>query len=224
MSCGSSGSSQQQNQVSNEQAAYYQTIQQQQAQAYSGQQAILDSLKQAWAPVLAAGPSQQGFSADQRNALNTQAIEGTGAEYQKASQAVRELQAARGGGNQVLPSGVDEQQQAQIASAAAGDQASKRLNIVNADYAAGRANFSDATSALAGAAGMYAPTSYASAANQAGQNAFGSATQVQQMNNQGSFWNTIGGVLGGAAGAFLGGSGGFLGTAGKGLAGNMGLG
>src|SRR6266850_4933790 len=71
-----------------------------------GQQSqILQNLNNMLTPIAEAGPDQQGFGGQELAALNTQAGEGVGANYSKATQALQNTLAARGGGNEALPTG-----------------------------------------------------------------------------------------------------------------------
>src|ERR1035437_8537594 len=90
--------------LSQQQAQFYQTLQDSYQKQFAGQSAILDALKTAWSPILAAGPGQKGFTTEQETALRTQATEGTASEYAKAATATKEGMAARGGGTVSLPS------------------------------------------------------------------------------------------------------------------------
>lgn len=190
-----------QTEISKEQAAFYKTLTDSYSKAFAGQQAIISSITTAWAPILAAGITQYGFSAAQDTALRTQASEGTAANYAAANKAVNETLAARGGGNVMIPSGAEASIQASIAGAAAESESEKQLNITNTGYQIGRANYLAASNALSGAAELENPAGFAGTANQSGNDAFNSATTIY---NQGNTLGMIGGMVGGIAGSFLG--------------------
>jgi hypothetical protein len=193
------GASVEQKNLEAQQAQMYQTQTAMLQERFAKQDAILASLQKAWGPTLALGPDQRGFSDEERAALKSQAIQGTGQEYQKAVKAVGEGMAARGGGDVFIPSGADEALRAQIATAAAESQAGKNLALTEEDYALGRAKFSAATSALSGVSQMFDPLGFANSANQAGSAASESAYRIAQLNNQFSFANAVTGILTGAA-------------------------
>lgn len=204
------GPSAQQTQLSAEQSNFYNQLSQSYGQEFAGQSSILSSLNSAFAPILAGGPNQTGYSAAENAALNTAALNTTSANYRNAAQATNEQLAGRGGGNSFLPSGVNAQIDASLASNAAGQLSSEQNQITQANYTQGRQNFFNAAGALSNAASIYNPTGVAGAANNAGNNAFGSATQIY---NQGNAWQgALGGVLGGAASAASSGLVGGLGT------------
>jgi hypothetical protein len=156
---------------------------------------ILSNLHDAWTPVLNGGINQQGFSADERAARNSSAINSTATNYQHASQAVNEQLAERGGGNVALPTGSVDSINAGIATNAAQDLSNKQNEIVREDYATGRQNFMAASGALSGVAGQENPLGFAGAAGSEGDQAFKMENQIQAQNNS---WKNdlIGGITG----------------------------
>lgn len=226
----SGGPSQSQQDIAKSQQQFFNTMTSNYNTQFAGQASILGALKDAWTPILAAGPGQYGFTAAEDAAMRTQATAGVANNYKFASQATGNAMAATGGGNTFLPSGANAQVQSQIASAAAGQQSNEQLGITQAGYETGRQNFSNASTALGGVAKMMDPTAYASTAGKAGSDAFSSAYQNQQMVNAASPWNAVSGILGGALsagiGAFTGGIGGglassLMGGASKGIGSSM---
>lgn len=212
------GASSVQSNLANQQSNFYNTLSTDYGQQFQNQSAILGSLQKSLSPILNAGPNQFGFSQAQTNNLNSSAIQNTAQGYANASKALKENQAAAGGGNTLLPNGAQSAQQGSLASAAANNQSNQLLGIQQAGYQQGLQNFNNAVGQLGGVASQYNPTGFAGSANSAGGSAFNSATQVQQMNNQASPWNLVGGILGGAANAF---TGGLAGTLGSGLGSNI---
>jgi hypothetical protein len=212
LACGGGPSASQQN-LAAQQAAFYQTMTNSYQQTFAGQQAILSNLKSAWAPILAAGPNQYGFSTAEDAALRSQATEGTAGTYAQASRAVNANLAAKGG-NGFIPSGGAAQLDSEVAQAAANQQSSENLGITEAGYAQGRANFSQASQVMGGVANTMNPTGYISGTNQAGSDAFSSATTNYNEAQAASPWNAVSGILGGALttglNAFTGGIGGSL--------------
>jgi hypothetical protein len=205
--CGSSGA---QKNISAGQQNFFNSLQQNYASEFAGQQSILNSLNAAFQPILAGGPNAQGFSPAESAALNTQAMNTTGANYANAARATNEQMAGRGGGNAYLPSGVNAQISGTIASQAAGQLSAEQNQNLLQNYGQGRQNFFNAAGALSGAASLYNPSGFAGQTTGAGNAAFGSATQ---MYNQGNQWvGALSGALGGAVSAVSGGLTGGLGT------------
>jgi len=195
-------------------ANFTNTLTQDYSQQFANQSAILNTLNNSLAPIVAGGPNQFGFSGAETNNLNAQAIQGTGQQYANASKALGAQQAAQGGGNSYLPTGAQAAQKGALASSSANQASNQLLGIQQAGYQQGYNQYQSAIGQLGGVAGMYNPTGYAGQATSAAGQAFNAATQVQQMNNAASPWNVVGGILGGAVGAgldaFTGGVGGSL--------------
>jgi hypothetical protein len=201
--------SREQKQLAAEQAQFYRTLTANYAQQFAGQNAILQSLRDTFTPILQRGPGQQGFTAPEPTAMRTGAMENVGGAYQNAATAVNERMAALGGGNAYLPSGAAAQVNAALAQQAAEQEAGTQNQITMANYDVGRQNFYGAASALGNTAQMFSPTSYIGGANTAGQNAFQSATTIQQEN---SAWKgALGGMVGGVLTAGVGSGKGLLG-------------
>jgi hypothetical protein len=212
LACGG-GPSQAQQSLAATQQQFYNTMTQNYAQNFAGQQNILNTLKGAWAPILAAGPGQYGFTPAEDAAMRSAATQGTAANYAAASRAVNANLAAKGG-DAFLPSGAATQVNSQVAQAAASQQSSENLGITQAGYAQGLSNFNNASKVMGGVADTLNPAGYLSGTNTAGSDAYTSAYENQQMANAASPWNAVSGILGGAltAGldAFTGGVGGSL--------------
>lgn len=193
------GASSEQEELAKSQANFYSVMTQDYQQQFASQNAILNTLTTALNPIVAAGPNQRGYNDAERNNLNSQALQGTGQSYANASQALKEQQAATGGGNTYLPSGVQTQQQAGLASSAANLESNQLLGIQQADYTQGHSDYENAISQLGGVAGQYNPTGYSNSANSAGSNADTEANAVQAANAQGM--NNLMGMATGAIGA-----------------------
>jgi hypothetical protein len=133
-----------------------------------------------------AGPNQTGFSAQEDAALNTNAIDTTGAAAANVERTIGNETAGRNDSGNLPESGVDQGLKENAASAAAGQTASEELGITEADYATGRANFNAATSAEEGVAGQYGSgaSSTMSGANEANKNAFGEESEITQQQDQ----------------------------------------
>jgi hypothetical protein len=203
--CGTQpGPSSDQKEIAGQQKQFYSTLMSNYQTQFAGQSAILQSLQNAFTPILQAGPGQYGFSDKEDAALRTQASAGTAGAYRMAAQATGQQTAARGGGNQFLPTGADTQLQQQNAMRAAEQESSQQLGITATGYAQGRENFFNSARTLGATAEMYNPTGYASQATGAGHDAFGSATQNWKETPQKDWGAILGGVGGGIVGSFFG--------------------
>lgn len=163
---------------------------------YGQQQDILNELNNIYSPIAAAGPNQTGFSAGELNALNTGAVDTAAGNYSAAERQVASNLA--GSGTNAGPSGVQQQIEASVGSAAAGQASQAENQIQQENYTVGRQNWQQAMAGLSGVANAENPEAFAGLATQANQNAFGEASQIQQQNNQ------LGQDLFGLAGAALG--------------------
>jgi hypothetical protein len=189
--------------LSASQTAFYNTLTNDYNTQFANQANILKSLQTSLQPVVDAGVNQFGFSPGETQALNSQAIQGTAQQYKNAQKSLQNQQAAQGGGNMALPSGVAAQNKEALAAAGADQTSSQLLGIQQAGYDQGRQNYLSAISSLGGVASTYNPTSYAGATTSAGSAAASEANTIQQAQQASSPWNTIGGILGGVAGSFL---------------------
>jgi hypothetical protein len=153
-------------------------------QNFGAQSQVLSNLNNTLTPIAEAGPDQQGFGANELAALNTQAGEGVGQNYAKATQALQNSLAARGGGNEFLPTGAEASMKGSLASAAANQLSNEQLGITRANYATGRENWKEATAGLDALARDYNPNPIADEATGANKEAFNQASQIQQMKNQ----------------------------------------
>lgn len=197
------GASSQQTQIEQQQQQFMNEAMQQQATSWSQDQDILAQMKSVYAPIFAKGPSQEGFSPEEKAALNTQVTEGTAGDYAQAAQAVGQKLAAQGGGNIAIPSGASSAIQASIATSAAQTEAQQRLGITQASYAQGYQNWLNAASGMGETASMVNPVNFSGAATQAGKSAADTANQIAQENN--SWINAAIGAAGNIGGAALGG-------------------
>lgn len=194
------GASSQQNQIEQQQQSFANQVQTQATQIFGNQSAIYQDLVNTFAPTVAAGPSQQGFSAAELANLNSQAITQTGQSYKNARQALGDQQAAAGGGRAVLPGGAVVGQDLGLASNAANQTSSQLSQINQANYATGRQNYLNATAGLAGAGNVYGAAESANSGVVGATSAAGNtANQIAQENN--SWVQAVTGALGGIGGA-----------------------
>lgn len=189
------GPTEAQTKLQDSQAAFYDTLQKQDAVQFGEDQQILTQMQSVYAPILAAGANQYGFSPEEDQILNTEATEGVAGNFAGASKALKEEMAAEGGGNAYLPSGVKAQQLETLDSAAAQTAANEKLQIKQAGFAQGYDKFKTATGALEGTAGLLNPSAAASVANTAGSDESSTAAAIAAENES---WMA---PLAGAAGA-----------------------
>lgn len=166
---------------------------------YGAQSSVLNYLTGILKPMLEAGG--QGFSPQTLAAMRTGAADTTAQQYQNAAKALQTRQAVNGGAG--LPSGVNAQQQEELAQAAAGQNATAQENISMANEQQRERNLEFGTNALMGIAGEQNPLGYAGAADNAGR----TQADIENANTQqdansftGSFKKGIGSSLGSLVG------------------------
>ena len=196
------GASAQQNQISQSQQSFMNTLQQDFGTAFAGQQNILSGLTKSLTSTLNAGPSQFGFSAPEVSALNSLAIQSNATAYENARAAAGAASAAAGGGAN-LPTGAAAATQAQLAQNAAVNQSNALLGIQEAGFKQGAENYKESVSGLSTVAGLENPSGLAGQATNAGDAAMNSATTIQKANAAASPWAQVGGLVGSLAGAAL---------------------
>jgi len=204
------GPSSQQKMLEGSEASFSQMLAANYQTNFAAQSQILQNLTSMFTPIAEAGPDQQGFGPQELAALETQAGTGVGTNYAKAAQALNTGLAARGGGNEFLPTGSSAALQSQLATSAASELSQEQLGITRANYAQGRQNWQQATAGLNALAGEYNPNALASEASGANKSAFGEATQIQEMQNQ--MEAGIAGGITSLAGAAVGALGGGIGN------------
>ena len=180
--CGASSS---EKNISQEQQQNFQTMAGEASTVFGNSSQIFNDLTSSFAPVVAAGPGQSGYTPAELAGLRSQAITNSGSQYRNAAQAAGERSAAAGGGNALLPSGTEAAVQGNIAEAGAANTANQLtgINIQNAEV--GRQNWLNAAGVLAGAPNVFNPaTSFAGATTNAGNSAMSGANTVQQANRQ----------------------------------------
>jgi hypothetical protein len=171
--CGGSVSSQEKSAQAT-QAALTNTLTQQAQQIMGDSSKVFAQMFASFAPIVAAGPYQEGFSQAELANLNSQSVTQTGIAARKAMTAVKQAGAAYGGGNIALPGGARIGAETATANIAAQYGAQQLEQIKEQDYSQGRANFFEAASVLGGTPGEFAT------ANQAGQVAVGAGSASAQ--------------------------------------------
>jgi hypothetical protein len=195
--CGPSGA---ETSLQNQSAGFSTQLMNNYAQLFGQQQSVLKGLNASVNPIVAAGPSQRGFSGAETAALNTSAINRAGAAATNALQAARTFGAGQGGGGTSgLTSGITKQIESSVASQQAGNLATTEGNIEQADWATGNQNYFKALGAEEGIAQMYNPNGAQSGAIGANQESFGEASKINQENN--ALGQDVAGFLTAAAGS-----------------------
>lgn len=207
------GATSQQKQVEASQQSFMTQAQQQASEVFGASSQVFNGLMATFAPTVAAGPNQQGFSAAENANLKSQAITNTGQSYKNAKQALGENSAASGGGNTALPSGVAAAEGQNLAIAGANQTASELGQITEANYSTGRQNYQNAVQGELSATNVYnAAEGALSGANASGEAAATSANNVATADN--SWVQGVTGALGAIGGAVATGG---MGNLGKGV-------
>ena len=192
------GASSQQKDIANQQQQNFQQLAGNAQQVFGDSSQIFKDLTSSFAPIVAAGPGQSGYTPAELAALRSSAVTNTGNAYRNASAAAGERGAASGGGTTVLPNGATMGQQQQIAEAGAAQTAGELTNIDIQNAEVGRQNWMNAAGVLAGAPNVFnASTSASSAGTSAGSAAMTSANDVYNANR--AWVGDTMGILGDAA-------------------------
>ena len=173
--------------------------------AYSNFKDIQTTLNKQFAPILAAGPGQFGFTPDETTALRTQATEGTAQGYQAAQRALQQRIATQGGGtsNINLTGGPSAQVQEELAATGAQTSAQQNLGITTSGYQQGLTNWQNAASGEENLAAGWNPNAFAGSTTNAASPANSEANTIAQQGQQ--IWGSVLGALGGVAGNMAGG-------------------
>jgi hypothetical protein len=200
------GEADEQNDTYQQQADFSKQMMKENELVFGKQQGILDSLNAGFQQIIARGPSQTGFSPDERNLLDTGATEAVATNMSQAAKALGEGQAAQGGGDTFIPSGVKQQQREKLASVAAATDASLHSKIAEDDYTQGRSNYRDAVMGALNVSGQLNPTSYGAVTNQANSGQADEANAIAAAANSPftAVMGALGGAVGVAGGAYLG--------------------
>lgn len=194
------GASNQQKQIGAEQEAFYKLMTQQAQQVFGMASEVFKDLQATFAPIVAKGPNQEGFSAEEKANLDRQIIDSTGSAYNKAGNVLNSELASEGGGDVPVISGQANEMRGKLASSAAGQEAAEREQVTADSYATGRQNYFAAANALSGATNVFNPaTGMSNAATGAGNAAASTANEIAQEDN--SWVNATIGALGGVAGS-----------------------
>lgn len=146
-----------------------------------------------------------GFSPEALTALRTSTSDTNAGQFNDATSALNDQLAARGGASS-LPSGVDAQLRAQVASVGATQEASSQNGITLQNEQLKQQNLWNAINALSGNATAYNPTGFANSAT-SGAGAVSNLSQALTASKQSQLLGALGGVAAGAGSAL----GGYLG-------------
>ena len=184
-------------------AAFFDNLQQEQSQAFSGNQTALNALQSAWNPILSGGSIPAGYSPGLDAMLQSQ-IRSQGAQATaNATNAAQLRQQQLSGGANVLPTGANAAVDAQIQAQGQQATATGLQNEKTADYQQGVANLEGATNAELGVAGAENETGLASTATGAGSLGLAGAEaqwQENQTSSPGAILGDIGSAVGDATG------------------------
>jgi hypothetical protein len=190
------GSTAQQVQDEKTQQTLMNTLADQAKQEFGSSSSVFQDLYNTFAPTVAAGVNQQGFSTPERTALDSGAITNIGQAYRNASTAVKESNAAVGGGNIALPSGAEIGSNTSIAEQAAAQTAGALNQIDETNYEVGRQNYDKAVAGLESAPSVFGTSNQGGSVGvSAGEAASTTANQIAQADNS---WESA--VIGGLAG------------------------
>lgn len=183
--------------INNEKAqtAFYNQVTAQQSAAFAEQQGILSDIQSVVEPIVNAGPNAYGFT-PQEDALLKSQIETQGAQSIANAQNAAELgekQAA--GGAAILPTGAQEQINANLGLVGEQNIANQLTQEQLAGWQAGEQRYQSALNALTGNASLISPTSYTQAATGAGQSATG-AINLADSEKSNLLSSILGGVIG----------------------------
>jgi hypothetical protein len=194
-----------QQQLASQQTSAYTTLTNQASSQFGQASGVFNDLVSTFAPIVAAGPNQQGFSPAEVSAMNSQAITNTGQAYRNAKAAVGNAESSFNGGNDSQTSGgATVGENLSLAENAGNQTASELNNITQQNYATGRQNYFSAASGLANAPSVFGTANQAgSVATGAGEAAEKSTNDVASQNN--SWVGAVTGALGNVAGIATGG-------------------
>lgn len=198
------GASDLQKNLAQEQQQFYQQATAEQEAQFTNQSELLDSLRQAWMPILQAGPNQAGFSPELDSMLKSQITDQGAQTTTNSVNAVEQREKQVSGGAPVLPTGANEQVEADAQVLGQQATAAGLQKETEANFEQGNQNFDNAANVFNGISAQENPVGYITAASGAGGTANSEANAVQQANEQGSFGGIVGGLLGGGIGNGIG--------------------
>jgi hypothetical protein len=177
---------------------FQQTLQNAYNTTFAGQQAALNTVNSAMAPIVAGGEYQYGYGTAENAAMQSE-IENAGATATTnsiAAQQLREQQQAGGAG--VLPSGAQAALESEARTTGAQSTAAALNQQEIGGYEVGRQNFQQAVGAEEQVAQLENPTGVAGAASEAEGQAINAQNQVNQLQSNSLTGRLLGGGIGGA--------------------------
>jgi hypothetical protein len=138
---------------------------------------LLSRLNLSLQPVLAGGPEQQGFSAEELAAKNTSAINSAAAANRNAQQ-VAGNEIAGQNNTSGLESGITRAIKAGISTNVGNELANAQNTIVQQNYDTGRANYKTALAGSEALSGEYNPAQFGSEAQSGLATSFGEADKI----------------------------------------------
>jgi hypothetical protein len=152
-------------------------------QRFAQQSTLLNNINASLSPIVAAGPEQQGFSAEELAARNTAAINNAGAANRNAQQAAGNAIAGQGaGGGSGLESGIQQAIKSGISSTEAGNLANQQNEIINQNYDVGRSNYKTALAGEQALSGDYNPEAFTQEAQNGLNTSFSEANTINTQN------------------------------------------
>lgn len=176
--CGSTGA---QKQIQAEQLQAYQDAARMTQEEYGHMNEIYAPMAEHFQSIFDMGPSQEGYSAGEKQNLETQVIEGTAQNYANASRAVGARLAA--GSSSYMPSGAADSMKLNTALSAAQEKTREETGIVSDSYAQGRANWQNAATGLLSIASGYNPAQFQQNQTAAGNAVSNTANDIAQAQN-----------------------------------------
>jgi hypothetical protein len=193
------GSNSQQTDAQAQEAAFSQQMMQENAKVFGQQQTILTSLNQGFQAIVANGPGQQGYSPAELNSLDTTATEDVASNMTNAKKALGEGQAAEGGGDTFIPSGVKGEQDEELAAAGATADAATKSQVLQSGFQQGNANYNQAVAGEETVASDLNPVGYSNSTTAANVSSADEANAIAA--SASSPFTAVMGALGGLAGA-----------------------
>jgi len=139
-----------------DQKAFTSTLLSQASTVFGADSGVFNAMKDAYSNILAAGPSQQGWSAAEANAINSQIINNAAVSNRNIKSAVGNSQAAIGGGGAgVGTSGASANLTASIAEQVEAQKTGQLTQAQIANYQQGNQNWQIAGKGLESAPGVF---------------------------------------------------------------------
>ena len=204
--CGTHGA---ENAAAASQTSFTNSMLSQASSVFGADNGVFNSMKNAYSQLLAAGPSQQGFSAQQQSAMNASAITNGANQTRFAMASVAGKQAGAGGGNVPNASGIGSGDRAAVAEEGAASTAAALNKIQQENYTQGNINWKTAGEELSKAPSVYGNLEGVDRAAQTGLSK--NMANAQAADAASNWWvKPVEGAVMGGISAFTGGIGGGL--------------